>query len=279
MKKTTALAAALVMVTALVVSGCGKKTQQQVQVPAPVQQIQQPVQTPTAPPTPVAEPAPSGGLPTVTPPAPREVVLVKGLLHDYLEAGSDYSIYKKSIGQKIVQGVSWKDHPQKVGILMERIHGWMEIKAAGTYMFRMVGKEIPYASLLVDGVAYTPQPSGMFYTNRDVELPLATGMHEISFFLGVKDSKGGIPFETTFSPKGMPLRALTNGSYPNAYTLYYDKSELQNPVESVEKIFKIEESVTAPDKSATAPDKSATAPDLSVHSDKSKSSPAKKKGK
>lgn len=257
MKKKVAVVA--MVAAALALFGCGRKNTQQVQVPQAVQRqapLRIPAQVQQAQPAPaaVATPVPT---PTPTPtPAERQVVLVPGLLQDYLAAGNDFGIYKESIGQKIVQGVSWREHPLQVGVLMERVHGYLQIKADGQYEWQFVtGRAASdmYVSLVMDGTAYAPSTT-WGSDKHAVTMPLSAGMHQFSVFLGMRGNgraHGPWTLQTDFALQGMPLRVFANGSYPQTYALYYDKSSLRDRSEAVQKVYKIE-ATPAPGKKVPA---------------------------
>jgi hypothetical protein len=210
---------------------------------APVAPTGQPVRIPVPDelkpkPEPAAPPAAQQqeeATPKTTKEKEKEVVLVKGLLKEYLEPSNDFSSFAPSIGQKVVSGVSFGQHPLQIGHLMQRVHGYIKVAQPGTYVIQVTqaGKRIAYVEVVVAGEVKTINrfiPSSVRDDNvKSLNFSLNEGVHELHVSMGyVGDEKDNRPagISVLAAPKGMLFKDVSNQSYPDYYQIYFDKSKL-----------------------------------------------------
>lgn len=189
---------------------------------------------PTAPdPNAQQQPAPEPPKPK----EPKEVVLAKGILLEFLDAGSKQKpIYQPAIDQRIVEGVSWKMHPQTEAVATERFHFYLKTERAGTYTFTPEISQYDFElQIHVNGAVHVKKPSSISDNTLDVDLPV--GMNEINVYI-TYFGKSSAGCNILFAYKGMRPKTISNESYPSIYQVYYDKNEYKG---ASEKVFKFED--------------------------------------
>jgi hypothetical protein len=175
----------------------------------------------------------------------KEVVLVKGIILDFKVAGNDpQDIHRKSLAQKVVPAMSWRNHVVKEGMPMEGFYTYMKIEREGDYVFKVIktdsSYEDIYVTLLVDGVREYVVLKDTDKKTLEFPVHFTAGVHEIRLFVSY-NSRNSLPnFKVKFGLKGAE-RDLDNHALPHLYQLYYDKNELTSPAESLEKVYKFDD--------------------------------------
>jgi hypothetical protein len=168
------------------------------------------------------------------------IVLAKGILLDFKGAGNDpQDIFRKSIAQKVVPAISWRNHLIRDGFPLQGFHTYMNLKREGHYTFKVVNnhRTTLYVTLIVNGVRTfkvidTWDPALTYSVN------LAAGVHEIRLFVSYDARDRMLPNFTVKFGLTAAEEPLGNHTLPNLYQLYYDINELTKPVSDVDKIFK-----------------------------------------
>lgn len=243
-KGKTGLIVVLLIVLAFAGGGYYAYTQMiakptEAQKPAPATQGQ--AGQPTAPaPDPNAQQQPAPEPPK--PKEPKEVVLAKGILLEFLDAGSKQKpIYQPALDQRIVEGVSWKMHPQTEAVATERFHFYLKTERAGTYTFNLAPTSPDFevqvhanGNVITRTLLSTNQSDAI--NQIDVDLPV--GMNEISVYITYYGKAQGAGLQVLFGYKGMRPKAISNESYSSIYQVYHDKNEYKG---ASEKVFKFED--------------------------------------
>lgn len=175
----------------------------------------------------------------------REIVLVRGILMDYLEAGNNpQDIHRKPIAQRVVPAMSWRNHIVKHGFPMQGYHTYMRIERDGNYVFQVRNYSENtriYATLLINGVRHFAKID-QWSPVLEVPVHLSAGVHEVRLFIAFNARiSHAIPnFKIKFGIRGAE-RDLDNYALPNLYQLFYDRNELTNPVSALERVYTFED--------------------------------------